>query len=132
MVSIIFTFSDLTNDYINRLLCLLETQASIWRQSCDQLADLLNKYSQDLLSNLRRFEKLGDKSGAEMIRGCCVNCVAHLAVLCDVLGNIEPAPQREMDALCDSSLERLGGLAQDMCAEEYTRHDVLLGVSDIH
>jgi hypothetical protein len=92
---------------------------------------LLNKYSQDLLSNLRRFKELGDKNGAEMIRGCCINCFAHLAVLCGVIGNIEPTPQAEVDALCDSSLERLGELAQEVCIEEYTRHDLLLGVGDI-
>ena len=116
---------------VNCVPCLLETRVDIWRQSCDQLVALLNEYSRDLLSNLRRFEELGDKGGADMIRSCCVNCFAHLAALCEVLSNIEPAPQTEMDALCDSSLEGLGELAQNMHMEEYTRHDVLLGVGGI-
>lgn len=116
----------------NRVPCLIGTQVSAWRQSCDQLVTLLNKYSQDLLSNLRRFEQLGDKRGAEMIRGCCINCFAHLVVLCEALANTESTPQTGMDDLCDSSLERLGELAQDMCTEEYTRHDVLLGVGGIY
>lgn len=106
-----------------------ETQLGIWRQSCDQLAALLDDYSQTLLSNLQRFQELGDKSGAETIRSCCVNCFAHLAVLCEALGGIGPTPQIGMDTLCDSSLVRLGRLAEDMRVEEYTRHDLLLGIS---
>lgn len=105
-----------------------ETQLGIWRQSCDQLVVLLHDYSQTLLSNLQRFQKLGDKSGAEAIRSCCVNCLAHLAALYEALSDIGPTPQTGMDALCDSSLARLGRLAEDMCVEEYTRHDLLLGV----
>jgi hypothetical protein len=88
----------------------------------------LDNYSQTLLLNLRRFQKLGDKSGAAMIGSSCVDCLAHLAVLCEVLGKIEPAPQTELDTLCDSTLERLGKLAGDMYMEEYTRLDLLLGV----
>ena len=115
---------------VNCIPYLLETGVAAWKQSCDQLVALLDKYSQELLSNLRRFEELGDKGGAEMIRICCINCFAHLAALCEVLGDVEPAPQAGANALSDSSLEQLGELAQGMCMEEYTRHDVLLGVSD--
>lgn len=92
---------------------------------------LLDNYSQDLLANLRRFKELGDKGGAEMIRDCCVNCFAHLAVLCEVLCKVEPASHAGIDSLCDSSLERLGELARDTCMEEYSRHDLLLRVSGI-
>lgn len=106
----------------------LETQVDIWRQPCDRLVALLNDYSQDLVSNLRRFQDLGDKSGTEMIRSCCINSFAHLAILCGFLDNIERTPQTGLDALCDSSLERLGELAQDVHMEECTRHDVLLRV----
>ena len=101
---------------------LPELQAGLWRQSCDELVILLDTYSQTLLFNLRRFQDLGDNSGAGMIKSSCVNCLAHLAVLCQALSNAE------LDALCDSTLERLGELAQDMCMEEYTRLDLLLGV----
>jgi hypothetical protein len=110
---------------------LLEIQFSIWRQSCDQLVTHLVDYSQTLLFNLRRFQELGDKGGAGMIRGSCVNCLAHLAVLCEAIGKIEPAPQIELDILCDSTLERLGELTRNMCMEEYTRLDLLLGVRAI-
>ena len=89
---------------------------------------LLDTYSQTLLSNLRRFEELRDNGGAWMIRSSYVSCLAHLAVLCQALGDAEPAPQASLDTLCDSTLERLGELAQSMCMEEYTRLDLLLKV----
>lgn len=107
---------------------LPDLQAGIWRQSCDELVNLLDTYSQSLLFNLRRFQELGDNSGAGMIRSSCVDCLAHLAVLCQALSNAEHIPRTELDALCDSTLERLGELAQDMCMEEYTRLDLLLRV----
>ena len=90
--------------------------------------NLLGTYSQTLLFNLRRFQELGDNSGAGMIRSSCVNCLAHLAVLCQALSNAEHAPQTELDPLCDSTLEQLGELAQNMRMEEYTRLDLLLRV----
>lgn len=96
------------------------------------MVHLLNDYSQELLSNLRRFQELGDKSGSDAIRHCCLNCFAHLAVLCEAISNTKEAPQTEMETLCDSALDQLGELAQDMCAEEYTRHDLLLGVGGPH
>lgn len=105
-----------------------ETKLRIWRRSCDQLVALLDEYSQSLLSNLQRFQELGDKSGAETIRSCCVNCLAHLAVLCEALSDVEPT-QAGVDALCYSNLARLGKLAEDMHMEEYTRHDLLLWAS---
>ncbi|KAF9785457.1 hypothetical protein BJ322DRAFT_831444 [Thelephora terrestris] len=106
-----------------------EVHAGIWRQSCDQLMILLDGYSQTLLSNLRRFEGLCDEGGAELIRGCCIVCFAHLAVLCEALGELEPAPQTGVDTLCDASLERVGELSGVTCMEEYTHYDRLLGVS---
>ena len=66
-----------------------------------------------------------------MIRNSCVNCLAHLAVLCDALGRVGPVPHTGLDTLCDSTLERLGELSQDMRMEEYTRLDLLLGVRSI-
>ena len=106
---------------------MLEVQLGIWMQSCDQLVFLMDNYSQTLLFNLQRFQELGDKSGPGVIRSSCVNCLAHLAVLCEALGQIEPT-RTQLDRLCDSSLERLCELARDMHTEEYTRFDLLLGV----
>jgi len=42
-----------------------------------------------------------------------------------------PVPGTELDTLCDSALERLGGVTGDMRTEEYTRLDLLLGVRAI-
>jgi len=126
MVSIVS--SPLTALTINYVPWLLEFRLGIWRQSCDQLVSLLDNYSRALLFNLRRFQELGDNSGAEIIRSCCVNCFAHLAVLCETLCQMEPTPQTESDTLCDTALEQLGQLAQDTRMEEYTRLDLLLGV----
>jgi len=91
---------------------------------------LLDSYSQTLLLNLQRFQELGDKSGAGTIRSSCVNCLAHLAVLCEALGQVEPT-RTQLDTLCDSSLERLFELTRDTHVEEYTHLDLLLGVRAI-
>lgn len=131
MASISIFIPSLVAPTVNRVLGPIEAQAVIRRQSCDRLAALLDHHSRDLLSNLRRFGELGDKNGAEMIRSCCINCFAHLAVLYGALSDMEPAPETGVDALCDLSLEQIGKLAQDMCVEEYTRHDLLLGVGCI-
>ena len=92
---------------------------------------ILHGHSQITLSNLRRFEELGDEGGAGLIRGCCIICFAHLAVLCEALSTLEPAPQTGVDALCDSTLERLGELSGATRMEEYSHHDRLLGVRSI-
>ena len=90
----------------------------------------LDGYSQTLLSNLQRFQELGDKSGAGVIRSSCIDCLAHLAVLCETLHQMEPV-QRELDILCESALEKLSELTQGMRTEEYTRLDLMLGVCAI-
>ena len=89
---------------------------------------VLHDYSQTLSRNLRRFEDLGDKNGAGTIRSCGVICYAHLAALCEVLGEIGSTLPAEMEVVCDQGLERLGELSQNMCIEEFSRLDLLLGV----
>lgn len=116
---------------VNCVPWLLGPRLGIWRQSCDQLVILLDDHSQTLLSNLRRFQELGDTSGAGMIETSCVICLAHLAVLCEALSEIdevEPISRMRLDTFCDSALEQLGELGRDMYMEEYTRLDLLLGV----
>jgi len=63
-----------------------------------------------------------------VIKNNCVNCLAHLAALCDALDEIEAAPRTEPGALCDLTMGRLGELAEDTFMEEYTRLNLLLGV----
>lgn len=95
------------------------------------MVSLLDRYSQTLLFNLRRFQGFGDRSGAGMIKNSCIVCFAHLSVLCEALSKVEATPQTKLDALCDSALERLCELVRDMVMEEYTRLDLLLGVRAI-
>ena len=104
-----------------------EVQLEFWRESCNDLVTYLDCYSQTLLLNLQRFQKLGDKTGAGIIRSSSINCLAHLAVLCETLHQMEPA-RRELDTLCESALEILSELTEDMRTEEYTRLDLVLGV----
>ena len=87
----------------------------------------LNNYSQYLFSTFGKFRDLGDKSGSGVIRNCCIDCFAHLAVLCESLWRVGPA-RSELRTLCDSALERLGELTKDMRTEEYSHLDLLLGV----
>jgi len=95
---------------------------------CDELVIRLDGYSDTLLRNIRTFLQIGDIQGAEIIQSGCVGCLAHLAVLCDLVSRSEPNSKPRMDAMCDSSLERLGHLTQEMCFEGYTYLDLLLRV----
>ena len=72
--------------------------------------------------------EIGDDHGAEIIQSSCVGCLAHLAPLCDFISRLEPNSKPQMDAICDSSLERLGRLTQEMNFDEYTYLDLLLKV----
>ena len=116
-----------TEPTVDRVLWPLETRAGIWKQSCDRLVTDLDDYSQILLSNLQKFQELGDTRGAGIIRASCVDCLAHLAVLCQAVASIEPT-QAGFGTLCDYTLERLGALALETHMEEYTHLDLLLGV----
>jgi len=88
----------------------------------------LDEYSDTLLRNARTFLQLGDIQGAEIIQSSGVGCLARLAVLCDLVGHLEPDSKPRMDAVCDSSLERLGQLTREMSFDGYTYFDLLLRV----
>jgi len=51
--------------------------------------------------------------------GHCVGCLVHLVVLCGPISRLEPISKPQMDAACDSALERLGRLTQEMNFDEY-------------
>lgn len=89
---------------------------------------VLHNYSWTLSRNLRRFEDLGDKSGAGAIRSCGIICYAHTIALCEAFGETGSTLPTETEVVCDWGLERLGELSQDMCIEECNRLDLLLGV----
>ena len=99
-----------------------------WKQICGELVTRLDEYSDTLLWNIRNFQRIGDNQGAEIIQSSCVGCLAHLAVLCDLISRSEPNFNSEMDAICDLSLERLGRLTQEMKYERYTYFHLLLRV----
>ena len=99
-----------------------------WKWICDELVTRLDEYSNALLRNILSFTKIGDSHGAEIIQSSCVGCLAHLAVLCDLVGRLEPNSKPQMDVVCDSSLVRLGRLTQEMDFDEYSYLDVLLRV----
>ena len=99
-----------------------------WKQICDELVTRLDEYSNALLRNIRRFMNIGDTHGAEIMQSSCVGCLAHLAVLCDLVGRLGPTSKPQMDAVCDSSLMRLGNLTREMNFDEYSYLDMLLRV----
>ena len=86
----------------------------------------LDEYSDTLLRNTQTFLLIGDTQGAEIIQSSCIGCLAHLAVLCNLVSHLEPNSKPQMDAICDSSLERLGH--QEMSFNGFTSFDLLLRV----
>jgi len=79
-----------------------------------------------MFNNVKRFREY-DKAGADLIGSSCIACLAHLAVLYEVIGRMYP-DAREMCDLCDSALRRLGNLTSDLHFDEYTYLDLPLGV----
>ena len=104
-----------------------DTKILFWRRSCDQVLASLEVFSQKLLDEVKRFRQYGDKRGEDMICSSCITCLAHLAVLYEVVCRTDP-DAREMYNLCDSALQRLGILASEIQLDEYTYFDLLLGV----
>ena len=71
---------------------------------------------------------IGDSHAAEIIQSSCVDYLAHLAMLCDLFGQLEYNSKPQMDAICDPSLVRLGRLTQEVNFDEYSHLYVLLRV----
>jgi len=63
-----------------------------------------------------------------MISSSRIGCLAHLAVLYEVVARMDPVVEVEMYNLCDSALQRLGTHTSDLRFNEYTYLDLLLGV----
>ena len=93
----------------------------------DQALASLEEFSQNLLSNIKRFHERGNKDGADVISSSCIACLAHLAALYEFVCRTDPVA-REMCNLCDLALQRLGILTSELRFEEYTYLDLLLGV----
>ena len=76
----------------------------------------------------RTFREQRDETGTDVICSSYIACLAHLAILYDVLCRTDPAVGSEMYWLCDSALQRLGVITSEHHFDEYTYHDLLLGV----
>ena len=94
--------SHLSVHLIDFLCFVAEMKPEHWTQICDELVTRLDKHSDTLLKYIRRFLQIGDIQGAEIIQNSCVGFLAHLAVLCDLVGRSEPNSKPRMDAVCDS------------------------------
>ena len=62
-----------------------------------------------------------------MISGSCIACLAHLAVLYEVICRVDTGGGETYN-LCDLALQRLGALTSELHVDEYTYLDLLLAV----
>jgi len=97
-----------------------------WRQSCNQILASFEVFSQTQ-SPLGNVERLGNRSGADVIGNSCIACLAHLIVLYDVVCRTDPTARSETHKLCDSALQRLGVLTSELHFDEHSYLDLLLG-----
>ncbi|KAF9642098.1 hypothetical protein BDM02DRAFT_3193922 [Thelephora ganbajun] len=104
-------------------------ELGLWRQSCDRILESLEVFSQNLLDNVKIFREHGDKSGVDVIGSSCIACLAHLAVLYEVISRADSVAKVGMGNRCDSALQILGTLTSELHFDEYTYLDLLLGDS---
>jgi hypothetical protein len=100
----------------------------LWRQSCNRVVASLKEFSQGLFDGIGRFRLRGDEVGAEVIGSSCIICLAHLAVLCEVICRVDPIAGTKTFELCDWALRGVGMLTSELHFAEYTHLDLLLGV----
>jgi len=100
----------------------------LWWRSCDRGIVSLEEFSQNLLGNVIPFREHGNESGVDVTGSSCITCLAHLAILYEVVGRIDSDAREIMYNLCELALQRLGKLTFDLRFEEYTCLDLLLGV----
>ena len=62
-----------------------------------------------------------------MISSSCITCLAHLAILYEVVCRVDPFAGKAY-ILFDLALQRLGMLTSELYLDEYTYLDLLLGV----
>ena len=106
------------------------SEGEVDRETCNQLIQLLDRYTATRLQDRHRFLKIGDDVGGTLIAKACIPCLASLAALCHLIVQVEPAAttRDRMDKLCDLALSALATVTQDTDIEEYTYHDLLLEV----
>ena len=106
----------------------LGAKLASWRRSCDRTLASLEELSRNLLGKIKGFHKRGNTIGADVVGSSCIACLAHLAILYEVVCRTDPAPRSEMYKPCDSALQSLGELTSELCFDEYSYLDLLLGV----
>ncbi|KAF9779631.1 hypothetical protein BJ322DRAFT_1168073 [Thelephora terrestris] len=99
------------------------------RKSCLHLVHALDTFSSALMENLEQFISIGDTCGVWMIWSCCIMCLAHLAALCHLMSQEEPALSTPMNGLYDLALGKLCNLSLEVRIEQYSHFDVLTGMS---
>ena len=97
-------------------------------EKINQLALVLDRFSDSLMENLQQFIEIQDSSGVETIWTCCVTCLGHLAALCHFISHAVPTLRGSMDDLCNLALDRLTSLSHEVRIEEYSYFDVLTEV----
>ena len=88
----------------------------------------LDKFSSGLMGSLERSIRIGDTGGVGTIWSCCVLCLAHLAALCHLMGQADPALGTPMNHLYNLTLDNLCNLSLESHIEECSSFDVLTGV----
>ena len=63
-----------------------------------------------------------------MIGSSCIACLAHLAILSEAACRMNSAVEFERYEPCDWALKSLGEITSELCFEEYTYLDLLIGV----
>jgi hypothetical protein len=99
-----------------------------WRRSCGRTLALLEELSQNLLRKINGFHKHANTIGADVVGSSCIACLAHLAILYEVVSRMDPASRSETHKLCDSALQNLGALTSELSFDEHSYLDLLLGV----
>ena len=99
-----------------------------WRRSCDQTLASLGELSQNLLRKIKGFHKRDNTIGADVVGSNCIACLAHLAILHEGVCRADFASTSAMYKPCDSALQSLGELTSELCFDEYSYLDLLLGV----
>ena len=106
------------------------SEGEVDRETCNQLIQLLDRYTTTRLQDWHRFLKIGDDVGGILMAKACIPCLASLAALCHLIDQVVPADTTgdRMDRLCDLTLSTLATVTQDTNIEEYTYQDLLLEV----
>ena len=66
--------------------------------------------------------------GVEVIGSSCISCLAYLAILSEAACRVNFVVESERCEPCDWALQSLGEITSELCFEEYSYLDLLIGV----